>query len=183
MRRLVAVVVLLALVPARAWANPLFDPTPPKVDPDPPLFWSVAAGFATAIVPLAVGGSVLATAGENDDSPKRIGVHLIIAGLALAPIVSHLISREWKRAAIFAAAPLACAAVAIGLLEGTPNLLDEGAPPPRIAFGAALALEIVATGIGLVDSLMIKDRARKTHVAVVPTFGRDQIGLSIGGTL
>src|SRR5207302_10556821 len=118
---------------------------------------------------------------EFDDNPKRAGVHVIVDGLALAPVVSHLVAHEWKRTLYFAIAPLACAAVAIGLLEGTTDLLDEGAPPPRIAFGAAIALEIVASGIGLVDSMMAKDRAHRNRIAVVPTFGRDLAGLSMGG--
>lgn len=155
-------------------------------DPGPPAFgWSIGAGVATALVPLAVGGGLLAV--SSDHTTKHASIDLIAAGWALAPLVSHLVAHEWKRAAIFSVAPLVFGALAVGLLEGsTDDLLDNGTPPPRVVFGAALALELMASSVGIIDSMMARERARARKpppVTIVPSFGRNQIGLSLGGAL
>jgi hypothetical protein len=183
MRRLVVGGLVLCALSQLAVADPAGAAKPY----DPPLGWSVGAGVATAMVPLAVGGGLLAT--TQDSTVKHAGIEVIAAGLALAPVVSHLIAHEWKRAAIFGVVPLVFGALAVGLLEGyrKDDLLDDGTPTPRVAFGAALAVELFASGAGLVDSLMARERARTRSqtrgLRIVPTFGKNQIGLSLGGSM
>jgi hypothetical protein len=147
---------------------------------DDPL-WGFAAGLATAMVPLAVGGGL--AAGSDSQTTKYAGIYTIAGGLALAPLVSHLVGREWKRALIFGALPVACGAAVIGLLAGQDNLLDGGGAPPRIAFGALLAVELFASGAGLVDSLMAGERRPRRALSLAPLVGRGQLGLVFGGSL
>jgi hypothetical protein len=157
-------------------------------DPErrPPVAWSVGAGMGVALAGLAAGGGLLATAPAGEHPLKHAGFITIAGGLALAPIVSHLVAREWKRAIIFGIAPLALGAVAIGMLEAYPDLLDFGQLAPRLVFGTMLALQLLASGVGLVDSLYAGERARAARpppVSVIPLLGPQHIGLAIGGTL
>jgi hypothetical protein len=156
-----------------------------RADDEPPVGWSAGVGFGLALVPMAVGGGIAAL--NDDPGVRRAAMHTFTVGLAVAPIVSHLIAKEWTRAAIFGAVPLAAAALAIGLLEGSrpDDLLGEGANAPRVTYGAALAVEIVATGVGLIDSLMAGERARKKKrsIALVPSVGPSRVGLTLGGSL
>lgn len=153
---------------------------PAQARTDDPI-WGFAAGLATAMVPLAVGGGLAAA--SDSQTAKYAGVFTIATGLALAPLVSHLVGREWKRALIFAALPIACGATVIGLLAGQDNLLDGGGAPPRIAFGAILAVELFASGAGLVDSLMAGERKPRRAFTIAPLVGRGQFGLAFGGSL
>jgi hypothetical protein len=183
--RLVAVLLVAGLIgDARAESPLLAAPVPPRAarDDAPPVGWSVGIGFGLALIPMAIGGSLAAT--SDDLRTKHIGIELIAGGLALAPLISHLVAREWKRAGYFTIAPMVLAAVAIGILEGSDSILDDGTAPARISFGAALAVELLASGVGLVDSLMAGERWKKRHpLSIVPTVGRNSIGLSIGGLL
>lgn len=155
--------------------------------------WGFGTGVATALLPLAAGGALLAYRCDNpkcDPAPwRRAGIHTIATGLALAPIFSHLIAGEYKRAAWFGIAPVVLGVVAMGLLEGSrpDDLLDSGAVAPRIVFAGALALELVASGIGLGDSLMAVERARKKKqsaaIGVSPVIGAHQFGLTVGGLM
>lgn len=158
----------------------------PEAERRVPVAWSVGSGTGVALLGLAVGGGLLATAQPGDLSLKRAGIYTIAGGLALAPLLSHLVAREWKRAVIFGIAPLALGAVAVGMLEAYGDLLDYGSLAPRLVFGTALALELLASGIGLVDSLYAAERkkpARALPVSIVPVFGPNRVGLAIGGTL
>ena len=168
--RAVLLSLLLISVTARA------DEPPPKVA------WSFAAGLATALVPLAVGGGIVAGASKEDVVSLRAGVHVIAVGLALAPWVSHLIAREWKRAAAFGAVPLAMMVVAIGVFEGQDLGTDGGNYGWRILFGGAIALELIATGIGLADSLAAGERFRaRNKISLSPFAGPHGGGLALGG--
>jgi len=142
--------------------------------------WGFASGLALGMVTLAVGGGL--AAGTDSQTAKYAGVFVIAGGLAAAPVLSHLVNREWKRALAFGALPAVCAATVIGLLAGEDNLLDGGNAPPRIAFGAVLAVEIFASSVGLIDSMMAGER-RPRRLAILPLVGRGQLGLAVGGFL
>jgi len=185
-------VLCLALVSSVSAAEPIA-----AQDADPPVGASVGTGVALGIGSLFAGGLVLGLAAqdERDYIQKRVGFHVIVDGLFLAPIVSHLIAREWKRAAVFGAINLALGAVALGLLEGTDSLLDSGEAGPRITFGAAVALELIVAAIGVADSLFAGDRAaerrqkknQRARIPVLPGLSMPRTGsglmFTLGGAL
>src|SRR5262245_50064231 len=118
-----------------AWLFPLLLPLAParaaKPDSDPPVALSIAAGVATALVPLAVGGGMIASSG--DGQTRIAGLMVLEAGLALAPIVSHAVAREGRRALLFGALPVASAAAMAVYTALTPDVLvDLGVPSHRI---------------------------------------------------
>jgi hypothetical protein len=146
------------------------------------LAWSVGAGCGLALASMAIGGG-LAAASDNDRQ-RKTGIEILAGGLALAPAVSHLIGGEGRRAAVFGGLSVSLAAVAIGLLEGSHDLLNVGRRIHRVPFGAALAMELLVSTGGLVDSLMAGERARaRQRVAVFPVVARHALGLSVGGPL
>ncbi|MES1172096.1 MAG: hypothetical protein ABUL77_02575 [Bacteroidota bacterium] len=110
------------------------------------------AGVATALIPLAVGGALLA----DDDRPdrQRAGTYVILAGFAAAPWVSHAITGRWRRAFGFGLASLATSLGALGAMRVQdpydPNIANHG----RLAFGFLLTSAFFATTVGLVDSFI-----------------------------
>jgi hypothetical protein len=147
--------------------------------------WSVGTGIGMAMLSLGVGGGILAL---HDDSHlgKHAGAHIIAFGVALSPLVSHLIAHEWKRGLAFSALPIALAITSAALLESfSDDLLDNGAPPPRVAYGTCLAVEVLAASVGIIDSLMARQRhhRRPNNLALLPSVNRNQFGLILGGSL
>src|SRR5262252_333971 len=118
MRALVVVTLIGAIAHAQSPPPPLELPPPAPVRPSTgPKLASILAGVASAILPLAIGGGIAAGAELDDTARRRAGLDVLAAGFAIAPVVSHLVAREWWRALIFGIAPVACAAGAIGILE------------------------------------------------------------------
>jgi len=172
--RLACVALLVAVMTTRAWAAqgdgdggagpPFLAPpgegegrggSPPRVG------LSLAVGATMAIVPLTAGGATFAARDEVDS--RRAGIYTALAGLTLAPLASHLIGREYRRAAYFTIAPLVGSAVTIGLLESHPELLDHGHPATRVAFGIGISVAILGAVVGLADSAGAADRWRRRH--------------------
>jgi len=159
---------------------PLVDPPP-----EPPIGWAVFAGTATALVPLAIGGAFFA---DGPDSDRRKGASIgIVSGLALAPIISHLVVREWSRAAIFGVIPVACAIGTATLLELQPTATVYGTRDGRLAFGLLVSFATLSSAVGVLDSLGARGRAaerRAKRIAVLPlpfvTPGGG--GLTLGGS-
>jgi hypothetical protein len=191
MRGFLVGVLVLGSVLARAQPSPSPAPQlfanilPPRADPPyaPPVFWSMAAGMATGLVGLAVGGAMNASESRSD---KLAGTYLLMTGLTLAPAVSHLVAREWKRAAIFGAIPAAALLGMVGLLESVPGTLDEGNKDPvRVGYVILLAFGVVSSAGGIVDSLWAGERAKEreaaARVSVAPLVGGGRWGLALGG--
>lgn len=148
----------------------------------PPLGWSVGAGCVVALGAMAGGGGLAAS--SSQDRTRKTGFEILAGGLVLAPVVSHGIAREWKRATVFGAITLALAGTATALLEGSDEILNYGRPLTRVPFGAALAVELMVSGVGLSDSLMAGERAReRRRVALLPLVRRDAVGVAFGGLL
>jgi hypothetical protein len=147
-----------------------------------PLGWSVGAGCGLALVSMAVGGGI--SAGFDDERSRKTGVEILAGGVALAPVVSHLIAGEWKRTAFFGGVSLSLALFTAYTVERTSAVLEGGSYVSRIPFGIAVASQVVFTTVGLIDSLMAGERARaRSGVAVLPLVGKGALGLSVGGTL
>jgi hypothetical protein len=141
---------------------------------------SIAAGLATAMVPLAVGGALLA--GDTSRDVKNAGMYVVQAGLALAPFVSHAVAREWARGALFSVVPVAAAAAAVGVMAASPDVLAGGGRDVQKGWGVAMSIAVLASAGGIVDSFWAGERWRG-RLAVAPQVSRQQIGVALGGSL
>jgi hypothetical protein len=194
MRRFV-VAVGLACAVANAQALPAPSPAPMQLAPPrllaappvvampermPPVAWSFVAGLATGLVSLAVGGALVAT---NNHDNEVAGTYVIMSGLTLAPVVSHLVSREWGRAGIFGSLPALSLLGMTALLEEHVAVVNEGnKDDTRIAYVVLISWGILSSAGGLVDSLWAGERARnRNRISLTPTLGAGRVGLSLGG--
>jgi hypothetical protein len=172
--RLLAAALMLCSVSGQALAQPADGE-------GPPLGWSVGAGCGLVLASMAVGGGMSGVADGN--RARRTGIEIVSVGLALGPAVSHAVAGEWKRAALFGGTGLAIATFNIILIEKSTAVLDHGPPSSRIPFGIALATQVLVTTVGLVDSLMARERWAGQRLAVAPLIDRRAVGLSLGGLL
>jgi len=170
-------VCLLAVLPGR----PARAETS-EAEPDVALAWSIGTGSGLVLVSMAVGGGV--AAGLESERSRRTGVEILAGGVALAPLVSHLIAREWKRAAVFGGISLGLAAFTTVVVERTSAVVEGGSYVSRIPFGIAVASQVAFSTVGLIDSLMAGERARgRRRLALLPLVGRQSVGLALGGGL
>ena len=188
-----AIALLLALTsgPAIVRADVLVAASEEKTEPEPPVVWSVVSGAVAAMIPLAVGGGLMAQSNSTQDRQRRTGLDLIVSGFALAPIVSHLVGREWKRAAIFGTVSLVLAGIAIGTVEWKDGDISLSSIEAKNVFGAAVTATIIVAAAGVIDSLMAGDRWRdrqkrrgkplQRSAFFSPTIGSQQGGLVVGG--
>jgi len=179
MRPFVVAVIVLASAPAFAEPSPQPFLTQKKVE-TPPVAWSVAAGLATGLLSMAIGGALAAS---DDHGRQQAGTYVMMTGLALAPAVSHLVSKEWGRSAIFGALPTAALLGMVGLLEAHPQVTYEGNKDPhRTGYVVLIAVSIVSSAGGIVDSMWAGERARKRQLTFAPMISRDRYGLALGGS-
>jgi len=150
-------------------------------EPEVALGWSVGTGCGLVLVSMAVGGGV--AAGLDGERSRKTGVELLSGGVALAPLASHLIAREWKRAALFGGISLGLAAFTAVTVERTSAVVEGGSYVSRIPFGIAVAAQLTFATVGVIDSLMAGERARARRVAVMPLVAPRAVGLSLGGVL
>ena len=177
--------------PATGDAPPLTEQLvgPPSPEDPPPrqpkIGWAIFGGAATALVPMAIGGAFFS--GTYDTTVRRDATLGMLTGLALAPIVSHLVVREWSRAAIFGAIPTAALVGAAVLLELSPTANLYGTRGERLSFGLLLAFSTLSSGVGLADTYAAGQRAAaKRRRAAIPALPlpfatRGGGGLTIGG--
>jgi hypothetical protein len=126
---------LLAVLLAAELPAPASDPPPdeaPRV--------GLVAGTATAVVPLIVGGALMA----NDKSPSReeAGVYVMTAGFALAPWVAHGLEGSWRRAAVYGGVSLLLSAGAVISMDEAdafnPHVGNRERIPMKIFLPAAM---------------------------------------------
>jgi hypothetical protein len=132
---------------------------------EPPVAVAVGAGTGIALVPL-LAGAVLWSSSQDDDL-HRTGMLVAMAGLTAAPVVAHLVVREYKRALIFAALPLAGLIANIIVMEVEPQVTTYGNPETRVSFGIALSAGIVGATVGIADTFAAPDRWRRAHAGTV----------------
>lgn len=166
---------LLALVAA--------PPRPQAAEPDaraPQVGLAVGAGASLAIAPVLAGGVLFASTG--DDGLRRTGIYVLMAGLVAAPAVSHLVAREWKRAAIFAALPLAALISNTVLFQVDPQVTTDGSAITRTAFGVTVTAAVLGATAGLADTFGAADRWRaRRRLLVAPVVGAGGGGVALGG--
>jgi hypothetical protein len=180
-RRLLA----LALVSLAA-ATPRIAAASPAAA-DPPVGVALAAGAATALLPLAIG--VAHTAEATTFASRNAGFMVAGAGFALSPIVAHVVLGEWGRAAAFGAAPLAAEIGMITLTTVEPGAIFGATKGTRTAFGFMFSVGAFSAALGLIDVALARDRARERlpkalrGLTLTPTIGPGTAGLFLGGTL
>jgi len=137
----ILVLVLATELPAPAAEAPPTDPVPV----------GLIAGSATAVVPLIVGGALMA----EDQSPKRESVGFIVmaSGFALAPWVAHGVQGSWRRAAIYGGISLALSAGAVAEMESSEAFERRIGNKQRIPTKILLPLAMGSAVLGVVMSL------------------------------
>ena len=164
-------------------AAPL-PPAPPRVRP-PPIAVALTVGVATALIPLALG--TMHTAGAISDGSRDVGYAVAGAGFALSPIVAHVALGQWKRAAAFGAVPVATELGIIGLVSAFPDAVFHRSQGSRTAFALLFTADVLGAALGLVDVMLAGERARAAPalggLTLLPTVGRGQAGLVVGGML
>lgn len=175
MRFAVLGAVLWLALPA-AIASPE-EPAPGALG-QPRVAWALAAGIATALIPLTVGGAIYA---QGDSlGTKRAAFYVIEGGLALAPLVSHAVAHEWTRGLAFAALPLAAFGGTVVLLELRSDLFERTDPPARIALWSLVTASLLVAMTGVVDSAGAGERAR-SRMRLAPATGAHHVGLTLEG--
>jgi hypothetical protein len=169
----------IALCIATLLAPPAFAGEPPPGDPDPPIAGAALAGIATLVLPLAVGTSILAQ-GDALDHPQ-LSFHVIDAGFALAPLVTHAILGEGRRGLFFSAISAGLALSTSLFLENSPDLIQHGEVATRVPFAVLFSLALFSSGIGVGDCFFARDRAASARVALVPMRADGALGLGLGG--
>jgi hypothetical protein len=168
--------------PASAGAAPV--PAPAS---EPNVRAAMAVGAAAMLLPGLVGGT--RTALGADEGKKVSGLLFASGGFALAPIVSHMIVREWGRAAAFGALPAAMTIASSVLISQIPDAVYRGDMTTRTTFGIFFGVGLLSSVIGLVDTSLAGERARERRRAkgsslmVMPSVGKDSAMLTIGGLL
>ncbi len=163
--------------PPQAWAAP-----PPEPAASPPVGLSLGIGLGVALAPMAIGGGLAARSSAG--TTRRRSLELLAGGLALAPVVSHMVAGEWSRAVVFGGITFTAAMLATALLESVNVILDDTKHPACILLGGTLAGLLVASGSGLADSLMAGERAgRRARVELRPSVGKGTLALALRGRL
>ncbi|HEX9102468.1 MAG TPA: hypothetical protein VF997_09700 [Polyangia bacterium] len=146
---------------------------------EPPVAVAVGAGVGLAIVPLLAGGVLFAS--SSDDGLHQTAAFVAMGGLVVAPAVAHLVVREYKRAAIFAALPLAALIANVIVFQLDPRVTTYGSAESRVTFGVALTAATVGATVGLADTFGAADRWRARHrVVVAPAVGPGGGGVALG---
>ncbi|MFT3775225.1 MAG: hypothetical protein QM820_58500 [Minicystis sp.] len=154
---------------------------------DPPVGIALATGAATALIPLALGATH--TASVTSYPSRNAGFLVAGAGLALSPIIAHIVVGEYARAAAFGAAPIAAEIAMITLTSVNPNAVFAGTTVTRTTFGFLFSVGVFGAALGLVDVALARDRARDRlpkplrGLHLSPVIGGGGAGLSLGGTL
>lgn len=154
----------------------------------PSVTWSVIAGLATAIVPMAIGGSLMPFDDAYrcfgaDINCKHVGLYVMQAGFLLAPLVSHGVAGEWGRGALFAIPGVIAEAGMAAVLSAAPDVASQGQVESRVPFAILLGLSVAGAGAGIIDTFMAGDRWDRRHrLTLAPSLGPRQGGLTLGGT-
>ena len=168
-----AVAALIATTECRA------DEVPPSGDA------AIVAGAATIVLPLSVGSLFVA---QGDTLHVRnAGVAIMEGGLVLAPFVAHAAVGEYRRGLAFSAVPATFAVGTATLLMFVPDTIDGGKLHIQYIFAATFIGAFLGSTIGIVDALLVgdraRDRSRAPRLSIAPIVSHGLVGISLGGTL
>lgn len=181
---------LLGAAPARVAVAASAEPSEgPRAEP--PVAVAVVSGAVTALVPMVLGVMHIAAQSPTADGPRNVGFAVSGVGPALAPIVAHAVLGEWKRAAVFGAAPVAAEIGICAYVAAMPDSVFHGTKGSRTGFGLLYTAELLTSAVGLVDVMMARERARLDRrgphilggLRVMPSVGPGHAGIVLGGTL
>ncbi len=151
-------------------------------------------GIGTLLVTSLVGGLMMGRA--TNTFTRNAGTDIAGFGFAAAPLAGHLVNGEYARAAAFTATPLLMAAADVGLMQHSPNVIDqEGTSATRVPFSIFFTVGLTSGVVGIVDTMFATarrdrraregDKAQHTvfsDLHVVPLVGHGGGTLSLGGT-
>jgi hypothetical protein len=162
----------------------LVVPAPARAD-EPDTALALFTGAAVDTVGFLVGGTLLGTAppGGNGDGQRSFGWLAIQAGFTLAPLASHGVVDEWGRGALFAAVPAATLAGTAALFRWQTDGIAYGTWEQQWLLWGTFTAGLAVSTIGVVDVVFASKRQRERGLAVRPTIGYGQAGLSIEGSL
>ncbi len=146
---------------------------------------ALIAGATTIVLPLAVGSTFIA---QGDTLHIRnLGVGIIEGGLVLAPFVAHAAVGEYRRGLAFSAIPATFAVGTATLLSFVPDTIDGGKLHIQYIFAATLIGAFLGATIGVVDAMLVgdraADRARAPRLSLAPMISQHQVGIALGGSL
>jgi hypothetical protein len=140
------------------------------------------AGAAAYVATFTVGGLLLAT--SNDGATQsNAGWLTIESGFVMAPLASHAFAGEWGRGLVFAAPPLAAMAGTATLFDLQPQTIIHGSLPQQRVLWSLFVVGLLSGSAGIVDGVLAPSRRRPRPIAIAPSLGRGQMGVSIEGTL
>jgi hypothetical protein len=157
---------------------------------EPPVEIAIVAGAVTGLVPMILGGIHTAAQSPTADGPRNVGLAVAGVGPVLAPVVAHVVLGEYRRAALFGALPAAAEIGTCIYLAAIPDSVFEGTKETRLGFALLYTADLLGGVIGLVDAMMVRERARLTRrrgpdllgrITVSPRAGAGHRGLVIGG--
>ena len=141
---------------------------------------ALVTGLSIAGGSLAAGSWLLA--GTQDLRRIHGGLAVIGGGLTLAPLFAHGVTGEWARGAWFTLAPAIAGAGMVALLAAVPRAPVRGRAHTHtvVLFPAVLSLELLGGGIGIIDAVLVDERA-SSPVAVRGVGSPDFAGVELGG--
>jgi len=141
---------------------------------------ALLTGLSIAGSSFAAGGWLLA--GTQDLRRINAGLAVIGGGLTLAPLFAHGIEGEWGRGAWFALPPALAGAGMVALLAVVPRAPVRGRASTHtvVLFPAVLSLELLGSGVGIVDAALVDERQR-LPVSLRGLGSRDYAGIEMGG--
>lgn len=162
----------------------LLLPTTARAEPPDPGF-SIAAGAATNLVGLIVGGTVMAT-GHGSDAVNNAGWITMMGAFTLSPVVAHGVEGEWARGLAFSSLPAATTGGTVVLFQAVPDTIDHGTLEQQRLMWALFGVGFLGSAAGVIDATLAPRRARaraRHDVTLAPMIGASMVGLRIAGLL
>lgn len=142
---------------------------------------ALMTGAAAAMIPIALGAALMSSGSASAE--KNLGFGIAGAGFVLAPIVSHAVLGEFRRAALFGALPALSEIGMVVVMAAREDAVFHGTTVSRTTFGALFCADVVFSMVGLIDAAMAGDRARGRGFTLAPSIAHDRIGLTAFGAL
>lgn len=111
------------------------------------------AGALTLVVPLLVGGALIAQ--DDDRALQRDAIRVMVAGFAAAPIVSHAVAGRWRRALVFGLVSAATSAATLVAMSERDPFDPTITNRKRLPFGFLFTASFFAGAGGVVDSFVV----------------------------